>query len=84
MNKYDDDIQLIKFSDNKKSSVQNRLKSKVVWTSVTATILMLIGHLGLYKKIGITESSLQILIDGILNILVLFGILNNPSDSTKF
>lgn len=83
MNKYDE-VDIIKFDDNKKSNIQNRLKSKVVWASVLATILMLAGHLGLYKKIGISEQTLQLCIDGILNMLVLFGILNNPSDSEKF
>lgn len=82
MTKYDE-VKALVFK-NKKDTTRNRLKSKVVWVSISATILMLIGHLGLYKKVGITEDSLKLIIDAILNILVIAGILNNPSDSEEF
>lgn len=61
----------------------NRLKSKVVWATTISLILLVIGELGLWKNIGITESNLRIIFDSILSILVLFGILNNPTDSNK-
>lgn len=63
---------------------QSRLKSKVVWLSIAVMILQLIGHLGVYEKIGVTEDTLKVAIDGVLNILVLFGILNNPTNSEGF
>jgi uncharacterized membrane protein len=85
INKYND-IQPIKFStdNNNKSTIQNRLKSKVVWVSIASLLLPIFGHLGLYKATGITEDSLKITIDTILSALVIVGILNNPLDSEKF
>lgn len=84
MKKYSD-VEPITFDkDKKKSTIQNRLRSKVVWTSVTAIILMIMGHLGVYEKIGVTKESLQLCIDGIFSILILFGIFNDPTNSEKF
>jgi uncharacterized membrane protein len=85
INKYND-IQPIKFStdNNNKSKVQNRLKSKVVWMSITTSILLIIGNLGLYKKIGITEDATKAIVNSILEMLTVVGILNNPKDVEKF
>lgn len=63
---------------------QNRFKSKVVWTTVISLFLLVIGELGLWKVIGIDESSVKLIFDSILSILVLFGILNNPTSEDKF
>jgi len=83
MNKYDN-VDAIKFSTDKKSSIQNRLKSKVVWMSIATSILLIIGNLGLYKKIGITEDATRAIVNSILEMLTVVGILNNPKDSEKF
>lgn len=83
MNEYDE-LKLIKFTDENKISVQNRFKSKVVWLSVISMILLILDTLGVYKKIGITQDSIRVVIDAVLSILVLFGVLNNPTDTEKF
>ena len=62
----------------------NRFKSKVVWGTIASLVLLVIGELGLWNKIGITESSLRIIIDSLLSILVLVGILNNPTNNENF
>lgn len=58
---------------------QNRLKSKVVWLAVLAQILLMLA-------LFIPEISNQVKIVGtaIIEILTLFGILNNPSDPNNF
>lgn len=64
--------------------MQNRWKSKWVWASITATFLTLLGNLGLYDAIGISQEPLQYLIDAVLTLLVAFGVLNNPTDAEHF
>ncbi len=85
INKYND-IQPIKFStdSNNKNTVQNRLKSKVVWMSITTSILLIMANLGLYKKIGITEDATKAIINSMLELLTVIGILNNPTISQDF
>ena len=63
---------------------QSRWKSKVVWASIFATILTLLGNLGLYEAIGITQEPFQHVIDAVLALLVAFGVLNNPTDPQHF
>jgi len=64
--------------------LQNRLKSKVVWASILATLLTLAGNLGLYEVIGISQEPLQHVVDAVLALFVAFGVLNNPTDAQHF
>lgn len=84
MKNYDDDIKLINELNNDNNKTVNRWKSKIVWSSSFALILIILGSLGLYEKIGITEERMKTIIDSILSILVIFGVLNNPTDSENF
>jgi uncharacterized membrane protein len=83
MKKYSD-VEPITFSKDKKSKVQNRWKSKIVWASTFSLLLVILGNVGLYEVIGITEEKLRMVINDILSILVLLGVLNNPTDAEKF
>lgn len=62
--------------------MQNRLKSKIVWLSVLGQILLVLRLTAI-----VAESQLEI-IDGIviavIEILTIFGVLNNPSEKDKF
>jgi uncharacterized membrane protein len=58
---------------------QNRFKSKVVWTAVLAQVLVI---LGLYMP-GIADE-VKIVGTAVLEMLTLFGILNNPTNSAGF
>jgi len=62
----------------------NRLKSKVVWISIASLVMLIFGELGLFQKMGITQDTFKIVIESILSLLVLFGVLNNPTDSENF
>ena len=63
---------------------QNRLKSKVVWVSVVSLVLLILNTAGVFDKIGMSETSVKIIADSILSILVLFGGLNNPTEGNNF
>lgn len=59
---------------------QSRWTSWVLWSAIVAQILTLIQVSGF----GIDIVWLGNLIAGVLQLLVILGILNNPSDSRKF
>lgn len=64
--------------------MQNRWKSKVTWAGIAATVLMLLGQLGLYDAVGITQEWTQTVVELVLSLLVAFGVLNNPTDADNF
>lgn len=59
---------------------QNRLKSKVFWVALVAQIISIIGYLGLFEKWGIMPEQVETMVASVLQLLVLFGILNNPTN----
>ncbi|MDD3212298.1 MAG: hypothetical protein PHY64_01420 [Eubacteriales bacterium] len=61
---------------------QNRLKSPVVWTSVAAQALSLLVLLGVFDT-GVSDA-VNSLVAGLLQLLVVLGVLNNPTDSNSF
>jgi uncharacterized membrane protein len=63
---------------------QKRYRSKVVWVSVVSLILLILNTAGVFDKIGMSETSVKIIADSILSILVLFGVLNNPTEGNEF
>lgn len=60
---------------------QNRFKSKVMWAAVIAQVLSILVAL------GVIDTGMSKIIDticvGVLQMLVAFGILNNPTDPEK-
>jgi uncharacterized membrane protein len=66
------------------NNMQNRLRSKVVWLSAISLILLILNTFGVFDKIGTDETSVKVVIDSFLSILVLFGILNDPRDPKNF
>jgi uncharacterized membrane protein len=60
---------------------QNRFKSKVLWASVAAQIISILTLTGVID-VGAGETFNQV-IGGVLQLLVLFGVLNNPTDSAN-
>ena len=59
--------------------MQNRLKSVVVWSAVLSQVLIILALI----KPDVTEE-VKIVTTAILEILTLFGILNNPTDKNGF
>ena len=62
--------------------MQNRLKSKVVWAAVIAQVLAILLALGVIDA-GQSEA-INAVITAVLQLLVVFGILNNPENPSGF
>lgn len=60
---------------------QNRWRSKVLWAAIAAQVVAILAFSGVLKAIGVTEEWVNTLIGGLLQLLVLFGVINNPTDS---
>ncbi|HWR22953.1 MAG TPA: phage holin [Feifaniaceae bacterium] len=61
---------------------QNRWKSPVLWTSIVAQVLGILVMAGVVDT-GLTETVNQIAA-GVLQLLVLVGVLNNPTDKRNW
>ena len=64
--------------------VRERLKSWAVWTAVFGALAVILNAFGVFEKIGIDSTTFDALINSIGSVLIAFGILNNPTDHTKF
>jgi len=62
--------------------VQNRFKSIVTWASIIALVLNILVQCGVL--LPDQGSAINGAVSGILNALVVFGVLNNPTDPTNF
>lgn len=63
---------------------QNRLKSWVTWTAIVGQIIAILQLSGVFAKIGIDVGLVGDICAGVLQLLVLFGVLNNPTNKTGF
>lgn len=61
---------------------QNRLKSPVVWAAVVAQVLSILVLVGVIGEA--MADAARMVFAGLLEILVLFGVLNNPTDGAGF
>jgi uncharacterized membrane protein len=63
---------------------QSRWKSKVLWTTLIALIVLVGGNYGLWDAIGMTSETFQAAADLILAAAITLGLINNPSDAEKY
>lgn len=63
---------------------QNRFKSKALWVAIIAQIIALGQLTGLWASVGIDAGRIGDIAAIVLNVLVLFGILNNPTNKQNF
>ena len=61
---------------------QNRFKSPVVWASITAQILSLLVTLNVIDT-GMS-AAMNAVVVSVLEVLVAFGVMNNPTDGAAF
>lgn len=62
---------------------QSRWKSKVLWVAIIFQLFVLADVVGLWQLFGIERSAAQTVVDAILQLLVIVGVVNNPSDAEK-
>lgn len=63
---------------------QSRWRSPVLWSAVVAQIIAIGQFTGLWVKIGVDTGVIGDVVASVLQLLVLFGILNNPVSAEKF
>jgi uncharacterized membrane protein len=63
---------------------QNRWKSPILWTSIAALVLLILNSLNLLPGLGLNDQTYNTIVNSVISILVLIGILNNPTDSKSF
>ena len=61
---------------------QNRFKSPVVWGAIIAQVLALLVSVGVIDT-GLSDT-LNTALVSVLQVLVAFGVLNNPTDGAAF
>lgn len=59
--------------------MKSRLKSKVVWLAVLAQLVLIITNFS-----PDVANEIKIVATSVIEILTLFGILNNPTDKERF
>lgn len=59
---------------------QNRLKSPVFWTAIVAQVLSILVYAGII--LPETSEAIKAVIASVCEILVVFGIFNNPTNKT--
>ena len=64
--------------------MQNRFQSKVLWSAIVAQIIALAQLTGLFEQIGLDAGIVGNFAAGLLQLLVLVGILNNPVDGENW
>lgn len=63
------------------TTTQSRWKSYVMWAAIVSQIVAIIGLVGGWDTIGITSDTFQGVLTAILEILTLFGVINNPTSA---
>lgn len=61
---------------------QNRFKSVVVWSAVFAQILSILVAIGVFDEA--LSATIKTAVVALLQVLVAFGVLNNPTDGAAF
>lgn len=61
------------------SQQQSRWRSKYTWLAISAQLLTILGLMGVYERVGLSQDSLKVAITSILEFLVIIGIINNPT-----
>ncbi len=64
--------------------IKERLRSWAVWVSVLGALGVILNSLGVFEKIGIDNSTFDVVVNAVGTILITFGILNNPTDKSCF
>lgn len=64
--------------------MQNRFRSKVLWAAIAAQVISILVLTGADKALGLDMGVVGDVVAGVLQLMVLFGILNVPTDAENF
>jgi len=62
---------------------QSRWKSAVLWTAIVAQVIAILQLTGAFKAIGLDAGYVGNVTATVLQLLVIIGVVNNPTDPTS-
>ena len=71
---------MTQIENNQASIKQSRWRSPVLWTAVVVQLFLIADTAGLWQLLGVERSTASTIIDAVLQLLVIVGVLNNPTD----
>jgi uncharacterized membrane protein len=63
---------------------QNRFRSKVMWVAVVGQVIALFQLTGMFAKMGIDAGAAGNVAAGVIQLLVIIGVLNDPTNPEGF
>lgn len=66
----------------KNITTQNRWKSWAMWTSLAGAVWLILSTFGVTELIGITNEQFNTVLDAAGSVLMVFGIVNNPTSKS--
>lgn len=66
------------------TTTQPRYKSWAMWLSILGAIGVILNATGVFQKIGLDNTTWDVIVNAIGAILIGFGILNNPTSKASF
>jgi uncharacterized membrane protein len=63
---------------------QSRWKSKVLWAAIAAQLIALGQMTGLWAAIGLDTGLIGDVVAAVLQLLVIIGVINNPTDAQNW
>jgi uncharacterized membrane protein len=60
---------------------QNRWRSKVLWAAIVAQLLAIGQLTGIWEAIGLNPGLIGDVVAAVLQLLVIIGVINNPTDA---
>jgi uncharacterized membrane protein len=64
--------------------MQSRWKSYVLWAAIIAQVIVIADVVGLWQLIGIEKSVFSTVVAAVLQMLVIVGVINNPTDKVNW
>ena len=65
--------------ENNTTVKQSRWRSPVLWAAVNVQVFLILDTAGAWQAIGLERSVASTIIDAVLQLLVIVGVLNNPT-----
>jgi len=63
---------------------QSRWRSPVLWAAIAAQVLVVLKITGVWTAVGIPETIVTDTVTAVIQLAVLVGVLNNPTDAQSW